>query len=133
VHLLTTEAFATYQRHLKPDGVIAVNISNRYLDLRPVVRHSAMSIGIKYAGWISTGDEAHINTMAFWTFATRNATFMQNFAELLERRRAEFPREPGDTGHWPANFGTPMDMSNVAEIKPWTDDYSNIFKIIKKD
>lgn len=37
VHLLTEEAFAVYLKHLKPGGVIAVHISNRYLDLRPVV------------------------------------------------------------------------------------------------
>lgn len=37
IHLLTEQAFAVYLKHLKPDGVIAVHISNRYLDLRPVV------------------------------------------------------------------------------------------------
>ena len=37
MHLLTREAFQMYLRHLKPDGVLAVHISNRYLDLKPVV------------------------------------------------------------------------------------------------
>jgi len=37
VHLLTKEAFDTYLRHLAPDGMIAVHISNRFLDLEPVV------------------------------------------------------------------------------------------------
>lgn len=37
VHLLTKEAFAIYRDHVKPDGVFAIHISNRYLDLRPVV------------------------------------------------------------------------------------------------
>ncbi|HLP24742.1 MAG TPA: fused MFS/spermidine synthase, partial [Acidobacteriota bacterium] len=37
VHLLTEEAFDVYLKHVKPDGVIAVHISNRYLDLLPVV------------------------------------------------------------------------------------------------
>ena len=36
-HLLTREVMATYLRHLKPDGVIAFHISNRHLDLAPVV------------------------------------------------------------------------------------------------
>jgi SAM-dependent methyltransferase len=36
-HLLTREAFQLYLRHLKPGGVIAVNIANRHLDLRPVL------------------------------------------------------------------------------------------------
>ncbi|PYX90777.1 MAG: hypothetical protein DMG68_00535, partial [Acidobacteria bacterium] len=41
VHLLTREAFALYFRHLKADGVLAVHISNRFLDLQPVVEAGA--------------------------------------------------------------------------------------------
>jgi hypothetical protein len=41
VHLLTLEAFTTYRKHLRPGGVIAVHISNRYLDLEPVVMRAA--------------------------------------------------------------------------------------------
>ena len=41
VHLLTREAFAIYFRHLKPDGVLAVNISNRHLNFKPVVESAA--------------------------------------------------------------------------------------------
>jgi hypothetical protein len=37
VHLLTREAFELYRRHLNPGGIIAVHISNRHLDLRPVL------------------------------------------------------------------------------------------------
>jgi hypothetical protein len=40
-HLLTREAMDVYFRHLKPDGVLAVHISNRYLDLAPVVLRAA--------------------------------------------------------------------------------------------
>jgi len=36
-HLLTTEAFETYKQHMKPDGIIVVNITNVYLDLYPAV------------------------------------------------------------------------------------------------
>jgi hypothetical protein len=37
MHLLTKEAFQTYRRHLSPNGLLLVHISNRYLDLRPVI------------------------------------------------------------------------------------------------
>ena len=37
VHLLTVEAFAIYRKHLAPGGIVAVHISNRHFDLRPVV------------------------------------------------------------------------------------------------
>ena len=45
VHLLTREAFALYFRHLKPTGVLAVHVSNRYLDLVPVVSRNARDLG----------------------------------------------------------------------------------------
>ena len=37
VHLLTRQAFALYFRHLGPDGVLAVHVSNRHLDVERVV------------------------------------------------------------------------------------------------
>ena len=45
VHLLTSEAFAIYQRHLAPGGVIAIHITNRYLNLAPVVERLAREFG----------------------------------------------------------------------------------------
>ena len=45
VHLLTREAFALYFRHLKPTGILAVHVSNRYLDLVPVVSRNARDLG----------------------------------------------------------------------------------------
>lgn len=44
LHLLTLECFELYQRQLKPDGVLAVHVSNRHLDLRPVVQAAAMHL-----------------------------------------------------------------------------------------
>ncbi|HEY2845365.1 MAG TPA: fused MFS/spermidine synthase, partial [Bryobacteraceae bacterium] len=45
MHLLTHEAYLTYQRHMKPDGVLAINISNRYLDLEPIIAQAAKEMG----------------------------------------------------------------------------------------
>ena len=45
VHLITREAFALYSQALRPDGILAVHVSNRYLDLKPVVRASASIVG----------------------------------------------------------------------------------------
>ena len=47
VHLLTLEAFELYFKHLRPGGVLAVHVSNRYLDLVPVVRGAASRLGKK--------------------------------------------------------------------------------------
>jgi hypothetical protein len=45
VHLLTVESFSTSMRTLAPRGVIAVHISNRFLDLEPVVAAAARDLG----------------------------------------------------------------------------------------
>ena len=45
-HLLTREAFGVYLRHLAPGGVLAVQVTNRYVDLKPVVRGVAASLGL---------------------------------------------------------------------------------------
>ncbi len=45
VHLLTREAFQLYFRHLNRTGILAVHVSNRYLDLEPVVARNAVDLG----------------------------------------------------------------------------------------
>jgi hypothetical protein len=47
VHLLTTEAFEVYRKHVRPGGVIAVNISNRHFDLRGVVEASGKHVRMR--------------------------------------------------------------------------------------
>jgi hypothetical protein len=46
-HLLTREAFSTYERHLAPDGILAVQVTNRWVDLKPVVRGTAAACGLR--------------------------------------------------------------------------------------
>ena len=53
VHLLTIEAFEIYLRELSPDGVIAIHVTNRYLDLQPVIREIANHFGLKSAAHAS--------------------------------------------------------------------------------
>jgi spermidine synthase len=49
VHLLTREAFEAYRRHLAPGGVLAVHVTNRYLDMKPVVRGAAAALSLHVA------------------------------------------------------------------------------------
>ena len=49
VHLLTKEAFAIYLKRLKPGGMILLHVSNRYLDLRPVLAAAANDLGLSGA------------------------------------------------------------------------------------
>jgi hypothetical protein len=108
IHLLTREAYQIYLKHLKPDGVLAVNISNRYLDLEPVVSQAAKEIG--WTG-VTVTDDGSLET--FYTSSTW----------MILSPKPEFFRHP--------NFQD-TEVTSMAirpGIKPWTDDYSNIAQI----
>lgn len=119
VHLLTREAFAIYERHLKPDGAILVNISNRYVNLRPVVENAARACGLE-ALHVDCADGAGADEYmddgeAWWLYGntwmilSRNREFLANPAL---RSAASRPA--------PAN-----------DIPLWTDDYSSMFRILQ--
>lgn len=55
-HLLTTEAFALYTSHIKNDGIIAVHVSNRYLNLAPVLLQTAQYLSLSAIVYSSPGD-----------------------------------------------------------------------------
>jgi hypothetical protein len=46
VHLITREAIALYMQHLAPDGILAIHVSNRFLDLKPVLANIAQAEGL---------------------------------------------------------------------------------------
>ncbi len=109
VHLLTREAIQLYFRHLKPDGVLAVHISNRYVDLKPVLEREAALLG-KAALLVETEDSD--DGRCFGT------TWV-----LMANRPEIFAREPYQKG------GQPLEKAEW--MRPWTDDYSNLFRVIK--
>jgi spermidine synthase len=116
VHLLTREAFAIYQRHLKPDGVILVNISNRYLDLRPVVENAAREFGYESLHFDSEDGMAEDLEGGWWYYAASWMVLSKDQALMNReslRRAASAPVPPRK------------------DIALWTDDYSSMFRILK--
>ena len=108
VHLLTQEAFELYFRHLKPQGVLAVHVSNRFLDLPPVVEASARSVGARAVKVTSPEDQADAIYQATWMLVDRPAT-------------------PADQ----AGAGDAAPASETRIVRTWTDDYSNLIEILK--
>ena len=111
VHLLTREAIALYFRHLRADGVLAVHVSNRYLDLRPVLERAAAALHKQIVS-VETLHGADPDTHCYPT------TWV-----LLSSSREAFDKEP---------------VKKVAKVlqpavnqRLWTDDYSNLFTILK--
>jgi SAM-dependent methyltransferase len=109
VHLLTREAFALYFKHLKPDGILVIHISNRYLNLEPVVARAVEALG-KSAVFVS--DEGDDDLGFFGT----DMVLVANRKEHLTQRRdlVQFPPPATD-----------------AKVQLWTDDYSNLFRIVR--
>jgi hypothetical protein len=109
VHLLTKEAFDLYLRHLKPSGILAVHVSNSYLDLAPVVAQLASVHGLESRLVHSPKDDAHLYSQADWIVMTRDAAFfarpeIANATKLIAER-------PG--------------------LRLWTDDYNNLLQVLR--
>jgi SAM-dependent methyltransferase len=109
IHLLTREAFALYFRHLRPGGVLAVHVSNKHLRLAPIVRTAATSLD-KRSVMIDTDDEDD------------NAVFGATW--LLISSRDSFFQYP-----FIRRSSTPV--KDIPGLRMWTDDYSNLFQILK--
>jgi hypothetical protein len=109
VHLLDKEAFELYLRHLQPNGILAVHISNRHLDLIPVVWALADYYGLERVVIDDPGDN-HLVYRSIWMLLVRNPEILEN-PSISERAKI---------------------MDNFAShIRLWTDDYSNLFQILK--
>lgn len=108
VHLLTSEAIELYFRHLKPDGVLAVHITNHYLNLEPVLERAATHLGKQILIVRTTRDDDDVCYRTRWALLSANR---QLFA------RPEF-----------ANATRPV---RAIGFKRWTDDYSNLFSVLQ--
>ena len=87
-HLLTAEMFEIYHKHLADDGMLAINGSNRYLDITPVVVHHARQLGMDHIVVHSEGQENEFP--ALWILLSTNR-------ELLEKIDPDY-REKEYTG-----------------------------------
>ena len=109
VHLVTREALGLYLEHLAPDGVIAAHITNLHLDLQPVFWELAEHYGlgmvrVEYEGDADGGYASH------WILLARDPALL-NIPPIQDRA---------------------VDLSGYStDLRLWTDDYSNLFQILK--
>jgi spermidine synthase len=79
-HLMTREAFELYRKHVKDDGIIAINISNSHFDFARVIVALTAECGWKTAHFRyrpeSQGDDIYLVTSS-WIVATVNDEFLQ--------------------------------------------------------
>lgn len=109
VHLITKEALAAYLRHMKPDGIVAFHVSNRFLDLVPVVGRIAKENGA-HAMVVYDEGSGEDKTTSDWVLVSRDPKALD-----APQIRAGKPVAPEERPAW----------------RTWTDDYSNLVQILK--
>jgi SAM-dependent methyltransferase len=110
VHLITSEALAIYRRHVKPGGIIAFHVTNRYLNLAPVVQQLADAQGL-HAVLIADDGEEPLASRSDWVLLSDSEDALDveaidDVAEKIEPR---------------------------AGWRLWTDDFNNVVQVLKTD
>jgi hypothetical protein len=108
VHLLTREAIGTYLRELKPDGVLALHISNRFLDLTPLANQLAHAFNLR-GGIVIDRPREPIYDDSDWVLLSRTGKVLS---------------QPDIAAHLKS-------LDGQRSVRLWTDDYSNLFQLIR--
>jgi spermidine synthase len=113
VHLITREAIDLYLQKLSPHGLIALNITNRYLDLAPVIGKLA--------------HDRHLVALSQW----------DNHVSAEERRFGKTPSHWVILARHPQDFGTLTNdprwksIANLQSQTVWTDNFSNLVRSLR--
>jgi hypothetical protein len=110
VHLLDEQAFSLYLQCLDSEGVLAVHITNAYLDLIPVIWTLADHFNLKRAVIDDPGDGQYTSAST-WVLLARDPALLSI----------------------PAIGGRTKNMTGYSpSIRLWTDNYSNLFQLLKR-
>jgi len=112
VHLITREALGVYLRHMKSDGIVAFHVSNRFLDLIPVVARIAKEQGA-HAVLVNDDpddEDESLRSRSDWVLVSRDPAALES-EPIVEGGGQEAEDRP----RW----------------RTWTDDYSNLIQILK--
>jgi hypothetical protein len=115
MHLITREAMALYVRHLKADGAIVFQATNRFVDIAPVVARLAAEFGLE-AVLISDQPDGNYNTHEYWNSSTDQIIVTRNRA-LLAAPPVKSAAEP---------------LKPREGFRVWTDDFYNLLHVLKR-
>lgn len=117
LHLMTKEAFDVYARALAPDGILLVHISNRHIDLEPVVAAIAKSRG--WSAMLRDYDPEYepsggSYTKSHWIALTRDERRMREVIAVAQ----------GQKGDW-------RPLRTRSGLEPWSDDFASVLPVLK--
>ncbi len=107
-HLATTQAVDVYLRHLKPNGIIAFHISNKFLKLAPVLKQIADEKQL-HGMLVVEPEDGRAHYSSDWFLMTKN----------------------GDLENHPAIAPQLAPIEEIKGLQLWTDDFNNLFQILK--
>jgi len=113
VHLITREAIEVYMRHLAPGGVVAIHISNRFLDLQPVLANIAQANGLALRHVADSPADDVFASSTDWVMLARDARSLA-IGDLAQRGEPIAPA-PG-MSLWTDQFNNLLD---VLKTRPW--------------
>lgn len=113
MHLVTRQAMQAYVRHLKPDGVIVFQATNRFVDIAPVVERLAAEFG--YSA-VLVSDQPDGKGHEYWHSGTDQIIVTRNKA-LLAAERVRAVAQP---------------LKPQPGFPVWTDDFYNMLQILKR-
>jgi len=109
VHLITVQALEVYRRHMKPDGVIAFHVTNRFLDLAPVVGELARTQKLHVLRIDDDGGSNNLASRSDWILLSANSSLLAD--PLLADAASAIAPRPG--------------------LRLWTDDFNNMVQLLK--
>jgi hypothetical protein len=130
VHLITWEALQLYLEHMRPDGIILFHISNRYLNLKPVLANFAQKGGLT-AYVFSDDDESAVGkARSSWVVVARQPEHLGRllvepvWEKMQPAMRAAtlVVGDPEFKAPWKA-------LKTDPKVGVWTDDYSNLLSV----
>jgi hypothetical protein len=120
VHLLTREAMRLYLAKLRPEGMIAFHVSNRYLNLRPILARLAEDAGLTARAWLdASGESIPGKQVSDWV--------------IIARREVDFGPVV-----WPQGADKPPDTRwELIHPQPntplWTTEFSNLLSAFRRE
>lgn len=118
LHLLTKEAFATYRRVLKPNGILIVHISNRHIDLKPVLAAEAQAGGWSLALRTDSPPQNILDQgmrASKWVAMSMDSAKLAALTGPLAAKKSEFY----DPALW-------LKMPPAGKTRQWSDDYASV-------
>jgi hypothetical protein len=112
-HLLTNEALELYIKRIKPNGIIAIHVSNRFVDLAPLLQRQAEDLNIPAVYTLYSPDKKNTEEQYYdatsWVLLTNNQAFLDH--PLVNFARRNWPEQASDVR--------------------WTDDYTPLIPLLR--